>query len=207
MNKSLIQDKIFTIGYSTFTINEFINLLKDYNINFVADVRSIPYSATFQDYNKDLLEARLKHDNIKYHNFKEEFGARQTDEQFFTDGYLDFTKFVKSEKFLNGVKEIINLINTGYKIVLMCAEKEPEICHRCIMIARYFYYELNYDVKHFATNGINTDTLSQKDINKYLVNKFFPPQRSLIDQNYSEEEMIIKSYESQNKEIGYRLQI
>ena len=204
MCKHLIRDKIFTIGYSTFTINEFIGILKDHNINYVADVRSIPYSATFPDYNKNLLEARLKHDNIKYHNFKEEFGARQTDEQFFTDGYLDFTKFVKSEQFLHGVEEVNRLINKGYKIVLMCAEKEPEICHRCIMIARYFHYELHYDVKHFLSDG---STINQENINTCLVNKFFPPQRSLIDQNYSEEEMIIKSYEFQNQEIGYRLQI
>jgi len=193
--------KIFTIGYSAFTINEFVNILQKNNINFVADVRSIPYSATYPDYNKNLLETYLKHYNISYQNFKNEFGARQIDEEFFTDDYLDFTKFINSEQFLTGVEEIKNLIYSGYKIVLMCAEGNPENCHRCIMIAKYFY-DTGYEVKHFLPDG---SIINQENVDYVLVNKFFSPQLSLFERNDSEENMTNMAYRLQNKEIGFRL--
>lgn len=198
---TLIEDKLFTIGYSNFYIEDFVRLLHDYGINYVADVRSIPYSTRHRDYNKDLLKARLKPENIEYHNFKNEFGARQSDERFYSEGYLDFKKFSESEQFLSGVEEIEQIINSGYKVVFMCTEKEPENCHRCIMVARYFY-EHGYEIKHILDEN---EEVMQNNVESFLIKKFFLQQISLIDNNYSDEEMIAKSYELQNEEIGYRL--
>ena len=183
---TLIEDKLFTIGYSNFYIEDFVRLLHDYGINYVADVRSIPYSARHRDYNKDLLKARLN---------------RQSDERFYTEGYLDFKKFVESKQFLSGVERIEQIINSGYKVVFMCTEKEPENCHRCIMVARYFY-EHGYEVKHILDEN---EEVLQNNVELFLINKYFSQQTSLIDKNYSVEEMIAKSYELQNEEIGYRL--
>ena len=53
-------DTVYTIGYTGFTISDFINTLKANNISLVVDVRSQPYSQWFADYNKDHLEFALK---------------------------------------------------------------------------------------------------------------------------------------------------
>jgi len=54
-------DTVYSIGYSGFSINDFIDTLHTNNISLVIDVRSTPYSQYFPDYNKDSLEQVLKH--------------------------------------------------------------------------------------------------------------------------------------------------
>ena len=68
---------LYTIGYSGFLVEEFIDALKKNNINAVIDVRSSPYSQFFSDYNKEPLEKTLKKEGIFYRNYSKEFGARQ----------------------------------------------------------------------------------------------------------------------------------
>ena len=97
--------EIYTIGYSCFEINEFINILKLYKINALIDVRSTPASKMYSDYNKEQLSALLKEKGIVYRNYKREFGARQENINYFTDGYLDFEKFTKSDIFISGIKK------------------------------------------------------------------------------------------------------
>ena len=131
---------IYTIGYTAFNINEFIEILKKYNISCVIDVRSSPVSQYYPDYNKDVLERVLKSSGIYYRNYIEEFGARQNDKSYYTkDGYLDFKKFAKSEAFKKGIRKITDSMVQGYTFVLMCAEKDPINCHRNIMVASEFF--------------------------------------------------------------------
>jgi len=49
---------IYTIGTSIHTIDDFLLILEKYNINAVADVRSIPYSKHTPQYNR---ETKKKH--------------------------------------------------------------------------------------------------------------------------------------------------
>ena len=117
---------IYTIGYTAFSIDEFINILKKYNITCIIDVRSSPFSQFYQDYNKPVLKERLKKENIEYRNYVDEFGARQNEMTYYhSDGYLDFNKFLKSENFKLGVNKIEKGIKLGYSFCLMCAETDP----------------------------------------------------------------------------------
>lgn len=194
---------IYTIGYSSFKINDFIRILKKYKINALIDVRSNPNSKNYQDYNKFNLQKHLNKSNIIYRNYKDEFGARQGDIQYFTDDYLDFNKYTKSKSFLNGVKKIEEGIKLNYTFVLMCAEKDPSTCHRNIMVARKFY-ELGYNVKNIL---FDESYELQEDIERRLVNQYFPnrDQLSLFSNTMSWESMVKKSYEYRNIEIGYRI--
>ncbi len=130
---------IYTIGYTAFSIDEFINILKIYNITCIIDVRSSAFSQFYQDYNKPVLKGRLKKENIEYRNYVDEFGARQNEVTYYhSDGYLDFNKFLKSENFKLGVNKIEKGIKLGYSFCLMCAETDPINCHRSIMVGRGF---------------------------------------------------------------------
>ena len=195
-----MEREIFTIGYSAFELEEFIKVLHKYKIDGVIDVRSNPVSAYFTDYDKNNLATSLEREEIFYDNYKEEFGARQNDKKFFTDGCLDFQKFMNSEQFQVGTSKVENLINEGHKLALMCAEKYPQNCHRCIMVARYFS-DNDYLVKNILADG---EYQTQADVEKILVNKYFKDaeQFSLFN---DESKMINISYELQNKKIGYRL--
>ena len=196
--------ELFTIGYTAFPeIKDFIETLKKYNITSVIDVRSEPFSEYYVQYNKNSLILKLKAENILYANFREEFGARQTNINFFTDGILDFEKFYVSDKFQSGFLRIKNGLKKGYNIAFMCAEKYPETCHRNIMVARYFYQN-GYDVKNIlADNTFKT----QKEMENILLDKYFPNRAQLsLFENLSTEEMVVKSYEMANREIGFKFE-
>lgn len=47
---------LYTIGHSQHTIEYFVKLLKMYNIGYVLDVRSVPYSKYAEQFNREILE-------------------------------------------------------------------------------------------------------------------------------------------------------
>lgn len=194
--------EIFTIGYSCFEIGKFVEILKKYNINCVIDVRSNPNSKFYTDYNKDELMSVLKVNNIYYRNYAKEFGARQENPKYYTDGYLDFGKFAKSESFISGIDKLIKSMEENYTFVLMCAEKDPATCHRNIMIAKEFH-KLGYKVSNILNTG---DIETQESIEKRLIDCYFPDrnQLSFFENQLSEDEMIEQAYTLRNKEIGFK---
>lgn len=200
-------NKVYTIGYSAFKIETFIEILKQYGIKCLIDVRSVPRSKHFQDFNSENLERFLKQHKILYRNYAEEFGARQTDKKFFTDGVLDFEKFSKSQQFLAGIRKIEKGMDMGFTFTLMCAEKRPEICHRCILVGRQFH-KRGYEVRNILDDG---NYIKQDEVEKILVDEYFPrkSQLSLFERDdicLSIDEKIHQSYVKRGKEIGYRLE-
>lgn len=101
-----MKKKIYTIGYTTFNIDNFIKELKELGITCVVDVRSFPKSSYYKDFDSDVLESRLKNEGILYRNYAFEFGARQEDKSLYPNGYLDFEMFSKTDNFKQGIKKI-----------------------------------------------------------------------------------------------------
>ncbi len=75
-------DTVFTIGYSGFQINDFISTLRKNGISVIIDVRSLPYSRHYSDYNKENLRSVLLKYGIYYRNYASEFGARQNERKY-----------------------------------------------------------------------------------------------------------------------------
>lgn len=196
-------NEIFTIGYSGFNIESFISILKKYKINSLIDVRSNPHSKIYTDYNKETLEKILRNNKIYYRNYYKEFGARQTDYSYYTEEYLNFNLYTKSENFQNGMKRIIQSIPLGYRFVLMCSEKDPIMCHRNIMVAREFYNN-GIEINNILSDG---SIVTQKKIEERLVDIYYPnrDQLTLFDEQLTWQEMVENSYKKQNEKIGYRL--
>ena len=193
---------IYTIGYSGFSFEAFADMLANNQISAVIDVRSAPHSRHFPDYDREALKEKLAPKHIYYRNYAHEFGARQDNPLFYTDGIMDFAKFSRSEQFLQGVEKLTESMKQGYTFALMCAEKEPVTCHRAILVSRAFR-DRNFQVIHLMPDG---NHLSQKDIDNTLIEKFFPNynQLSFNAEMLSDEEMLAKAYILQNKEIGFK---
>lgn len=204
---------LFTIGYSGFPdVDDFIKTLKEYGIQVLIDVRSIPVASAYLEcYNKDRLSRILKDNGIYYLNYAKQFGARQENPAFYTrfsnenekpEYRLDFEIFSKSDQFLDGVKRVEQ---SKAMIVFMCAEKNPSECHRTILVSRAFS-DRGHKIIHIEPKGV---TLTQKDIEKELINKFFPDRGQLSlfsSDNKTEAEYVSESYRLRNKEIGFRLE-
>ena len=197
-----MNNTIYTIGYTGFSLSEFLNVLKNYKIQVVIDVRSSPYSERYPNYNRPNLEDTLKKSGIYYRNYADEFGARQDNPIYYTDGYLDFKKFSKSQAFQNGVVKIRNSLDKGYLIAFLCAEKDPIQCHRAILVSREFS-DLGYNVHHILTNGKYE---TQQDIEQRLLAMFFPNgiQQDFFSEPLDLDTAIDIAYRKQNQKIGYQ---
>ena len=196
---------VYSIGYSGFLINNFIDTLHTNKISLVIDVRSTPYSQYFSDYNKDKLEQVLKKSGIYYRNYALEFGARQEERKYYTqEGYLDFELFAKSPLFLSGFDKLIKSMEQNYTFALMCAEKDPFNCHRTILVARAFY-NAGYKVIHLLPNKCK---VTQEEIEARLLKKYFPDrnQITLFGETLNEEEYVNQAYKKCNAEIGYSIE-
>ena len=102
MNKHRL---VFTIGHSTHSIEEFINLLNNYEIDCVIDVRSMPFSKHNPQFNKESLIKDLKNQDIFYAHFGKEFGARHTSPMLLDENdQVDFYKVRETGEFKSGIK-------------------------------------------------------------------------------------------------------
>ena len=200
----IMVNTIFTIGYSGFTVNEFINTLKNNGVSVVIDVRSLPYSQYYASYNRENISKLLENNKIYYRNYISEFGARQENRNYYPHGYLDFEMFSKSEQFLSGVRKLEKSMQQNYTIALMCSEKDPMMCHRTIMVARTFHLS-GYKVVHLLPNG---KIMSQTDVEERLLDKYFPDrgQICMFSENLSMQEYVTEAYKRQNMSIGYTIE-
>ncbi len=195
--------QLYTIGHSTYPVEFFIERLKKNNVQFVIDVRSLPYSKYAPQYNSNSLKEVLKKQEVEYFHMGKAFGARQEDMKYYPNGYLDFELFRSTDIFIKGMKNVeIGL--EKYNIALMCTEKNPIDCHRAIMVGRGFELD-GVDIKHILYDG---SVMSQSEFNNKLLDRFFPDRGQLsifdIGNEKSEEDYLKEAYSLRNKDIGFR---
>ncbi len=161
---------IYTMGYTLFQngrdieIERMFQTLKGYGINFLVDVRSIPFSKHYPQCNADNMKIAGRNLGIPYMNMPE-IGAKANSQQevfskaadiFFeqevfpiaksnrpertellsTDEIVDFNKFRHDKYFISGLKRIEYAYGKNFTLCLMCSEKKPIDCHRYFLISK-----------------------------------------------------------------------
>ena len=74
-----MMNTLYTIGHSNQSQDEFLTKLQAYGVDCVVDVRSVPASKYFPQFNGDALKWFLRWKGVQYLHFGEEFGARRMD--------------------------------------------------------------------------------------------------------------------------------
>ncbi len=179
-------NKLFTIGYASFSITAFINTLRSHEITALVDVRSAPYSKYKPEFKKGSLSKALADNNISYIFLGKYVGARVEDPECYIDGKLNYSLLKETKNYQTGIDRILNGMK-DYRIALMCAEKDPVNCHRTFLICRTLR---SYPIRilHILENGsledhINTESrllklhgLDQEDI--------FRTEKERVDEVY-----------------------
>lgn len=195
---------LYSIGHSNASTNELLSLLQIADVNCVVDVRSMPASKYCPQFNKDALSSFLKGYGIFYLHFGNEFGARRFDS--IENGQVNFEKTIFTDAFQYGVKRIIDGINKGFTISLMCSEADPLSCHRFSLISRYFN-DNGFHVMHILHSQkiVDHEELEQQMIDYYLKKN----KLSTIDElfgSYSSSDQRDDAYRIKNKEIGFKVE-
>ncbi len=137
MRQSSVSDGniwLHTIGYGARTIEEFIAALKANGIEYLLDVRSAPYSKFKPEFSKELLEAALTKEGIRYLFMGDTLGGQPRDRDCYSDGKVDYEK-VRQRPFFNaGIERLRKAHEQRVRAALMCSEGRPEQCHRSKMI-------------------------------------------------------------------------
>lgn len=193
---------IYTVGHSTHQLDYFLELLKEYGVTCLIDVRSVAASSYNPQYNQEPLKNFLKSNGITYLHFAEEFGARHIDPDLLDDeGKVDFAKVRKSWAFNNGLDRIWQGLDKGFVITLMCSESEPLDCHRFSMVSTALYKN-GFDVKHIMKDK----TLkTNADLENQLLKKYDKklPKPDMFNPNITLEDQIKEAYRLKNKEIAF----
>lgn len=145
---------LYSIGYATKPLSVFLQQLQTWNITALADIRSVPYSKRFHDYHREALAASLRKAGIPYVYLGEELGPRSKDPQHYDrEGQVQFERLQRSALFQAGIRRLQHGMATGLRIAMLCAEKDPAICHRSLLVAHYLHAEHAIETAHILHDG------------------------------------------------------
>jgi uncharacterized protein (DUF488 family) len=128
---------LLTIGYEGYSIEDFVNQLKAYNVGYLFDVREIPFSRK-KGFSKAPLQETMKKHNINYHHFKELGSPKIIRNKLHEDKDYD-SFFYEYEQYLETQTEAMEIVSTAIaenkdtRFCLLCFEKNSELCHRNIL--------------------------------------------------------------------------
>ena len=126
---------VLTIGHSNLPADRFLDLLKTAGVTAVADVRSVPFSRRFPWFSGRALAERLQAHRIAYLALGDALGGRPRDSALYCDGVADYDAMAATAAFRAGLDRAVDETRR-YRLCLMCAEREPLDCHRCLLVAR-----------------------------------------------------------------------
>ncbi len=152
-------NSVWTIGHSTHSLEEFIAMLKSFDIEYVADIRSFPGSRKFPQFNKEALEISLPQNGIKYVHIKNLGGRRKVNPNsrniaWRHPAFRGYADFMETETFLEGIKEL-KQIASHERTAYMCSEAVWWRCHRS-MVSDYLKAS-GWKVMHIMGVGKETE--------------------------------------------------
>ncbi|HZW70492.1 MAG TPA: DUF488 domain-containing protein [Hanamia sp.] len=150
---------IYTIGHSTHTLEEFVAMLKSFNIELLADIRSFPGSRKFPHFNKENLPASLAENNIEYIHLRNLGGRRKVNPESCNTGwrvaaFRGYADYMETENFEKAIKEL-EQIASAKRVAYMCAEAVWWRCHRSL-VSDYLKNE-GWTVLHIMGVGKSTE--------------------------------------------------
>lgn len=158
---------IYTIGYGNRSIEQFIALLKQYEIAYVVDVRSQPYSRYSPQFSKDALEQQLKLHAMRYMFMGDTLGGRPKDETCYVNGKVDYERVREKQFYQDGIARLRTAWEKQLRVVVMCSELRPQECHRGKLIGNtLFSGEPQIEVQHIDEHG---NVRRQADINDEVI--------------------------------------
>lgn len=192
---------VLTIGHSAHSLEAFIALLQQHDIEVVADVRSQPYSRRFPQFSRPELQATLKSMGLRYVFLGRELGARREERQCYVDGQARYELIARQPLFAEGLQRLANGIQQ-FRVVLLCAEKDPLTCHRMILVCRHLK-QRGFQIAHILEDGsIELQETAERRL--LLEEGFNPDQADIFSGAIDNEAALERAYMKRGEHIAYR---
>lgn len=122
--------RIFTAGHGNAPFNEIERILRLHGVATIVDVRSVPYSRYAPDFRKSALAEYAAAAGFGYRWMGDRLGGIPTA----ASGADEPAPEPDEAAVSGGLQEVIALNQTG-PVALLCAERDPEHCHRLTSLA------------------------------------------------------------------------
>lgn len=140
VTESLGMQSFFTIGHSTRSIEEFVELLRPADLRLVVDVRTVPKSRTNPQFNSDAFTEALSGFQIRYERIATLGGLRgrkrdvpaEVNAWWQNPSFHNYADYAMSADFRSGLSELRELGHMT-PCAIMCAEAVWWRCHRRII--------------------------------------------------------------------------
>ena len=131
---------IWTLGHSNRSQKTFLEMLKEHEIQVLADIRRFPTSK-IEHFKREAMEQWLQKHGIEYVWLGEELGGYRQ------GGYK---AYVRTRLFKDGIERLSEIVRQK-GTCMMCLEPNPKYCHRRF-ISAYLERE-DTEVVHIIANG------------------------------------------------------
>jgi uncharacterized protein (DUF488 family) len=144
---------LLTLGYGKRTIDVVVELLERYGVQYLVDVRSVPWSRYHPDFSHDALKGHLSAHDIAYLFLGEELGGRPNDAGCYdAKGRVDYEACRRRPAFRHGMQRLRTAWDQGQRLALLCSESRPQDCHRSKLLGVALAEE-GIEVTHLDEDG------------------------------------------------------
>lgn len=128
---------VLTVGHSTRTRKEFIDLLRANGVKQLIDVRTIPRSRHNPQFNRAVLSRALRRTGIGYRHMAGLGGLRHSRRDSINAGWRNksfrgYADYMQTSDFQIALQKLMALARRK-QVALMCAEAVPWRCHRSLI--------------------------------------------------------------------------
>jgi uncharacterized protein (DUF488 family) len=131
------ENAIFTLGYSTLPIEQFIALLPTFGIERLADIRTVPRSRHNAQFNSSALAGSLTAQTIEYVPMPALRGLRRAlkdspNTGWRNESFRGYADYMQTDTFRDALERLIQM-GREKRVAIMCAEAVPWRCHRSLV--------------------------------------------------------------------------
>jgi uncharacterized protein (DUF488 family) len=128
---------IYTVGHSTHDIDEFVTMLQSFRIALLVDIRGLPGSRKFPQFDRENLEVSLPKNGIQYVYMRDLGGRRRAKKdskniRWRNASFRGYADYMETKEFNDAVAELASIAQ-DQPTAIMCAEAVWWRCHRSMV--------------------------------------------------------------------------
>ncbi|OEK79921.1 DUF488 domain-containing protein [Staphylococcus equorum] len=132
--------EIYTIGHANHSEQQFIDMLQQFNIEVIVDVRAYRGSKRNPQFNEENMRKWLTEANIEYQyntllggrRKASESVGRTINEAWNNESFHNYADYTLTKGFQEGINAL-EVLGDSKRVAYMCSEPHPARCHRLIV--------------------------------------------------------------------------